>query len=518
MHCGRQKQRPVSYGAERSIRVTSHRDAGHVDLQSWPAWPIETTGPTRFTPLTLAVDGGLITAAIAAVVTGEVILWFHLIFVLLVIAALMFPLRQFALRAIGWVLAAVGLVLWAVHYRDLPRAELVELPILTLMLVMVFMIAQARARSHEAVMRSQRDRENRADVEREAMQDQLEQSQRLEVLGRTNITLAHEMRNVLTVVRGCAAEMADHPDSVLRGKADVILNAVERGVEMLGDLVTAGRPTLSHTETLNLTTALPRIEPLLSHLVSNGVRIRINVPDEPVEVRFDRTGLMQVVMNLVTNAADAIEHTGLIEVGVRSISAQQPGDDGERRYAAISVTDSGVGLPTDDAGNLFIPGFTTKQGAHSGLGLPTAWRIAARAGGTIKLESAPGGGTTASVLLPLAGIAKVASRCLLGVTNHQSRDLLVTELFDLGFEVQLLDDPARLINESIDLAILDTDHRPDANVLSIQHIVELDLDGPWPRPRSAPEAAELLRRIVRESPPFVDPRPDAVRRDRVNSV
>jgi signal transduction histidine kinase len=475
-----------------------------VAVRTWPSWPVTSRWPGEGGAITVAVDFGLIIAAIAAVVTGAVVLWFHLIFVLLVIAALMFPFRQFAVRTAFWSLVCTGLVVWAIRERNMPQEELIELPILTFILVLVFLVAQARARSHEALKRSRRDIEARALLEREAMQDQLEQSQRLDVLGRASTKIAHEMRNLLTVVRGCAAEFADEPDPTLQRRGDEVLGAVDRGIEMLDELVVAGRSTRSYNETLDLTTALQRVEPLLSHLVRSGVRLRLNVPTEPVEARLDRTGFMQIVMNLVTNSVDAIEGDGTIEVAVRVATRHRAAVDGPERVAIISVTDSGAGLPELHDGDVFAPGYTTKEGVHSGLGLPTVWRIAARAGGTVELDSTPGRGTTANVVVPLASTPDRSRRCVLGLTDVRSREMLANELTELGYEVEDAIDGEKHWEIPIDLAVVDADHEQDGSFgARCRRIVRLGPDGPWRRPRSPVEATRLVRQIMSDTHPIV---------------
>ena len=141
---------------------------------------------TRELRSTWPLDAGLALAAVLAVVTGAVVLWFHVIFVLVTVAALMLPFRGFVTRFAIWVSTSVGLVVWAVIFREVPSDELTELPLMSLILIIVYLGAQARARAVTDLKRTQEVLLTRTELEVDGLRHQLHQAQRLEMLGRAS--------------------------------------------------------------------------------------------------------------------------------------------------------------------------------------------------------------------------------------------------------------------------------------------------------------------------------------------
>ena len=445
------------------------------------------------------IDVGLVISAAAAVITQDVVLWFHLIFVLVIVAALELPFRPFAVRLAVWSIVSTGLVIWAVVDLDTPNEELSELPILTSVLVLVFLVAQSRARTLDSLRRTQLDIERRTSIERETMRTQLEASQRLDVLGRASTRTAHEMKSVLTIVRGCASELGEEASPSIRHKSAEVLDAVDRGLELLDELMAAGRANRHPVGALDLGQALGQIETLLIHLVPEGVELTCVAPPSAVEVDLDRTGFTQIMMNLVSNAVDAVGDRGRIEVSVRETRRHRAGAATPERYAVITVTDSGLGLTDADDVDVFEAGYTTKGDGHSGLGLSMVWQIAARAGGTIEIESNPADGTVVSVLIPLADRARPQRRCVLGMFDERSMAMVSDEFDLLGYEVQRADDiePARLIDA---IAVVEVGHPSNVSIgAQVDRVFHLDDDGPLRPPATPAEATQLVRRILRES-------------------
>ena len=138
------------------------------------------------------------------------------------------------------------------------------------------------------------------------------------------------------------------------------------------------------------------------HLLRDGIAMRCTRPNYPIEVGLQRTGFIQIVMNLVANAVDAVGDAGNIEVSVREVHRHRANASGLERSAVIAVTDTGQGVVAPEHGDVFDAGYTTKGGTHNGLGLAMVWQIAERAGGSVVIESNPGVGTTVSVFLPMA--------------------------------------------------------------------------------------------------------------------
>jgi signal transduction histidine kinase len=368
-------------------------DHGLRPLDQWFTRELRSTWP---------LDVGLALAAVLAVVTGAVVLWFHVIFVLVTVAALMLPFRGFVTRFAIWVSTSVGLVLWAVIFREVPSDELTELPLMSLILIIVFIGAQARARAVADLERTQEVLVTRTELEIDGLRHQLQQAQRLEMLGRASTTMAHDLRNVFVVVGGAASELGPNLiEEDVATRAREILDATDRGIAIIGDLMTMGRQHDEIGQPIDLVFAIRQYEQLLRRLTPRNVELRIVSTSEPIIIRVDRTSLLQVLMNLIVNAAEAIVGSGEITLTVQQVVRHQPGSTSPRACAQIIVRDDGTGISPTSIADVFEPGFSTKPGEHSGLGLATVHQIVELYKGSIELESSTGDGTTIRICLPL---------------------------------------------------------------------------------------------------------------------
>ena len=448
------------------------------------------------------IDLGLIISAVMAVVTEEVVIWFHLIFVLLVISALLLPFRMLVVRVAIWTIVSTLLVTWAVVEHDLPRDELFELPILTLVIAIVFLVARSRSEHHADLIESRRIINEQLQVERDNLRLQLEQSQRLDVLGRASAKMAHDLLSVFTIVRGCADDFSDSSSEAHRAAAADVLEALDRGKDMLSEFLVTGRGGVDPTCVIDVGATVRRAEPMLRHLVRSGIVLDIATPDDPVLVAIDRTELVQVLMNLVTNAVDAIDGDGAITVLVDSAVSARGGERTTARSAGLTVHDSGRGFGGVDIASVFDAGFTTKSGSHSGLGLAMVADIVARAGGEVDLTSRSGG-TTARVVLPLAADGDTRTAAVL-VDEPDTRAMIEHELTALRYSIEDVDHAGEPRDwTSRDLVVVDdpttldrsTDHFGDARVVDIAEMLH-DANG-----RLTPQrAAVLVRRLVADGP------------------
>jgi signal transduction histidine kinase len=368
-------------------------DHGLRPLDQWFTRDLRSTWP---------LDVGLTLSAVLGAVTGAVVLWFHVIFVLVTVAALMLPFKGFVTRFAIWVSTSAGLVLWAVIFREVPSDELTELPLMSLILIIVYIGAQARARAVADLERTQEVLLTRTELEIDGLRHQLQQAQRLEMLGRASTTMAHDLRNVFVVVGGAASELGPNlMDEDVATRAREILDATDRGIAIIGDLMTMGRQHDEIGQPIDLVFAVRQYEQLLRRLTPRNVELRIVSATEPIIIRVDRTSLLQVLMNLIVNAAEAIVGSGEITLTVQQVVRHQPGSTAPRACAQIIVRDNGVGISSTSIADVFEPGFTTKPGEHSGLGLATVHQIVELYKGSIELESSSGDGTTIRICLPL---------------------------------------------------------------------------------------------------------------------
>ena len=356
--------------------------------------------------LTLPLDLGFIAITVITIFTREVVVGFHTIFVLLAVTALMLPFRGFVIRLAIWTTVEVALIAWAISSLDVPSAELSEIPILTSVLILIFLVAQARSQAAAESSAMMVELQRRTDLEQSGLRQQLEQGQRRELLGRASAGLAHDLRNIFTVIRGSINEVLEDADTLQLARTgssavtstqslNDVDSAAERGLDIVDQLLWLGRQHDSILEVTDLNSATRQLEPLLRRLTRPSVILRVEVPDDECLVRIDRVGLSQILMNLVSNANDAIVGSGTITVSTRK-SITPIGRDSTPRTMLL-VTDNGPGFSPERLATAFDEGTTSKDDTHYGLGLSTVWRIVERCGGSLQIDSSASTGTSVSI-------------------------------------------------------------------------------------------------------------------------
>jgi signal transduction histidine kinase len=411
-------------------------------------------------------------ALTAAVITHSVVVWFHIVFLVLALAALVLSFRRFTVRLVGWTGVSAVLVAWSVVQGHTPAVELTELPLMTAVLILIYLGAQARKHIVDRLVRTQDELVERTENEVEALHHQLEQAQRLEVLGRASQSIAHDLRNVFTVINGCVAELTEE----MRGRQAIVRvlevsGATDRGMAIVSDLLLSARQRPEQRGSVDLGDVTKHLEPLLRRLAGRQVTLRLECTATPVRARIDRTSLLQILMNLVANATEAISGAGTITVRCEHLVKRQPGSF-HRELAVLTVADDGVGIGEEAIAQIFEPGFSTKGGDHTGLGLATVHRIAERWGGSIEIDSSAGRGTTVRVELPLYHEMK---RALVVVADRHARELLAAEIAGAGYEVIATDcalDASDQVADAdaIDVAFLDSLSAADP---SLQRALEI---------------------------------------------
>lgn len=239
-------------------------------------------------------------------------------------------------------------------------------------------------------------------------EDALRGVQRLEAIGQLAGGAAHDFNNLLTVIRGHVAltlELLAEDDPV-RPEIDAIDAAARRATALTQQLLAFGRRQRMLPRVLNPNKVVQEIERMARRLVQDRIRIELRLQDAVPNVRVDPDQLTQVMLNLVSNARDAMAEAGVIrietdavELGEDQLAVQPQVVPG--RYLRLRVSDNGAGMDADTLAHAFEPFFTTKeQGAGTGLGLSTAYGIIKQSGGYIFADSEPGRGTTFSIYLP----------------------------------------------------------------------------------------------------------------------
>ncbi len=244
-------------------------------------------------------------------------------------------------------------------------------------------------------------------TERQHLEQQLLQSQKLETVGQLAAGVAHDFNNLLGVINGAAdlllSQLADEDSMTL--DLCQIRDAGNQAALLTHQLLAFSRQQIMALETLEVETIARDLLPLLSRLIGRHLTTTLTGGADPGFVRADRGQLVQVIMNLVVNARDATPDGGVI-----TIRTGNCGPDGrladaragmeEAPFVLLSVSDTGAGMTDELQARVFEPFFTTKGLKGTGLGLATVYGIVKQSGGAIEVESKVGAGTTMRILFP----------------------------------------------------------------------------------------------------------------------
>ena len=243
---------------------------------------------------------------------------------------------------------------------------------------------------------------------RKALEEQLRQSQKVEAIGQLAGGIAHDFNNVLTVILGFTElRMLDTAsDDPAASDLLEIKKAGMRGVGLTRQLLAFSRKQILTLEVLDLNARIRDMEAMLKLLIVEHVDITTSLLAHDALVEMDATQVEQILVNLAVNAADAMPRGGRLTIATANVRLDK--DLEPRRlplrpgnYVLLSVTDTGTGMSEATSQRIFEPFFTTKDvGKGTGLGLATVFAIVKQGNGDISVRSAPGEGTTFSILLP----------------------------------------------------------------------------------------------------------------------
>jgi two-component system, cell cycle sensor histidine kinase and response regulator CckA len=245
-------------------------------------------------------------------------------------------------------------------------------------------------------------------TERARLEERLQQTQKIDAVGRLAGGVAHDFNNLLTAILGYSEMLLRRQqlDSTARRHTEEIRKAAERGAALTQQLLAFSRKQTMRPHVLDLNAVVADMDKLLRRLISENIKV-ITVPGSKLGcVRADPSQLEQVILNVVINASDAMPNGGTltIETGeatldeeyVRHHAELKPG-----RYVLLAISDTGVGMSLEAKAHLFEPFYTTKSvGKGTGLGLATCYGIVKQSGGHINVYSELGRGTTVKVYLP----------------------------------------------------------------------------------------------------------------------
>jgi len=292
-------------------------------------------------------------------------------------------------------------------------------------------------------------------TESRELERQLQQSQKMESIGRLAGGVAHDFNNILTAIIGFS-ELAEtklpgnHP---VRRDLKIVREAGEKASVLVRKLLAFSRKQILEMKIINLNELIEDILKLLGRIIGEDVYFDINIKESVNNIKADPSQIEQILMNLVINARDAMPEGGRINIETANVTLDEnyikshegikPGP-----YVMLAITDSGKGIPKEVRGKIFEPFFTTKGALGTGLGLSTVYGIVKQHKGHIFVYSEKDMGTTFKIYFPAteettkkerAGVSFApprGSETLLVVDDDRSiLDLIIDTLQPLGYTI-----------------------------------------------------------------------------------
>jgi PAS domain S-box-containing protein len=296
-----------------------------------------------------------------------------------------------------------------------------------------------------------------------ALESQLRQAQKMEAVGQLTGGVAHDFNNILTVIIGMTELLSDElaGNAALKPIVDAVDEAATRGAELTRRMLAFARKQPLQARPLDLNDVVARSVKLLARILGEHITVKPILASDLGRALADPSQLEDTILNLAVNARDAMPKGGQLVIETANATLDEeyaahnlevtPGD-----YVAVSITDSGVGMPPDVLEHAFEPFFTTKAAGHgTGLGLSMVYGFVKQSRGHVKIYSEVGHGTRVTVYLPRAGeTARAASpttspvradlaghETILVVEDSQAvRQVAVKILQGLGYQVREAED------------------------------------------------------------------------------
>jgi signal transduction histidine kinase/CHASE3 domain sensor protein len=263
----------------------------------------------------------------------------------------------------------------------------------------------------------------------------LQQSQKLDAIGKLTGGVAHDFNNMLTVITGTTETLVDglvnQPE--YQSVAKLIDSAAERCAELIQHLLAFARKQPLQPRNVDINQAVLDVGKLLRPALGEQIEIDTILAAEPTSSHIDPSQLANSVLNMAINARDALPNGGKLLLETRNVVldeayAESNPEVRPGRYVMLAVSDSGTGMPADVRDRAFEPFFTTKEvGKGSGLGLSMVYGFVKQSGGHIKIYSEPGHGTTIRLYLPPADGGVDAPAATAGAVLGGNEKILVVE-------------------------------------------------------------------------------------------
>lgn len=272
-------------------------------------------------------------------------------------------------------------------------------------------------------------------TERRRFEERLYQTQKLEAIGLLAGGMAHDFNNLLNGIIGFTelALEAIPPDNKAHHYLSRVPEISCQAADLVGQVLSFARKTPLQRKPLDLGLLLQKTASLLGRMLPATITVRLELTHEPLIINGDSTHVQQVLLNLATNACDAMSHRGTLALRLTPalLSEASLGGRQERRpgaFACLTVADTGTGIPAAIRGHLFEPFFTTKKPGHgTGLGLASVHGIVHQHEGWIEVETAEGQGSAFHVFFPVVPAPTNAASSAEKVLPRGTETLLLVE-------------------------------------------------------------------------------------------
>ncbi|RXH23612.1 histidine kinase [Bradyrhizobium nanningense] len=311
-------------------------------------------------------------------------------------------------------------------------------------------------------------------AKRREAEEALKHSQRLEALGQLTGGVAHDFNNLLTVIRA-SVDLLNRPQLTEERRQryiTAIADAVARAAKLTSQLLAFARRQTLKPEVFDVSERMQSLRDMLAPLLGPAIEIAMRLPTEPCLVRADAGQFETALINMATNARDAMQGKGRITFKVEpattvpdtlaDASSQTSANHG---FVSVTVSDTGIGIPAARLGRIFEPFFTTKQVGHgTGLGLSQVFGFARQSGGEVTVTSEVGHGSTFSLYLPRVppellpqrqapntapAVAGSGMSVLVVEDNIELANFAADGLTELGYSITLVDNATDALAELV---------------------------------------------------------------------
>jgi two-component system, cell cycle sensor histidine kinase and response regulator CckA len=259
-------------------------------------------------------------------------------------------------------------------------------------------------------------------TEKKQLEAELGQAQKMHAIGQLAGGVAHDFNNLLTVILGHTGMLlSDAGDSASRDSLEAVQEAATKAAALTKQLLAFSRRQMLRSQTLNLNEVIGNLTGMLSRLIKEDIELVFRPGDNLGSVIADAGEIERVLLNLTVNAQDAMPDGGRLTIETANVNSD---------HVEIAVRDTGIGMTRETQARVFEPFFTTKQpNEGTGLGLSVVYGVVRQSGGSIRMESAPGAGTTFRIYLPRVDAVAAPTRIVPPLVSppHGSETILFAE-------------------------------------------------------------------------------------------